>query len=63
MRSMKCMSEFIYCFNETLGWQSDKSSCNVTCSLNMQATMDSSREMTLFITIMICFRFKTVSAC
>ena len=57
------MSEFIYCLNETLGWQSDKSSCNVTCSLNMQATMDSLREMTLFITIMICFRFKTVSAC
>lgn len=36
--SMKCMCEFIFRLNKTLGWQSDKSSCNVTCSLNMQAT-------------------------
>lgn len=35
---MKCMCEFIFRLKKTLGWQSDKASCNVTCSLNMQAT-------------------------
>lgn len=57
------MCEFIYSLKKH--WDDSlTNSCYkvfVTCSLSMQATMDSLREMTLFITIIIYFRFETVS--